>query len=63
MILFVLSYHILLLFLISVFFSNERQKGSGQRWEERGGGGVERETVIKMYSVKKESIFNKKKVL
>jgi hypothetical protein len=46
----------------SLLFSNERQKGSGR--EERGSqeelGGVE-ETIIRLYCMKKENIFNKRK--
>jgi hypothetical protein len=44
-------------------FSNERQKGSGSR-QERGWGGAEsskEETVIRVYYVRIESIFNKRK--
>lgn len=64
---FVSSYYILcslvwLLSLSILFLSNERQMESGSRWEERqelgrADGG---ETIIRIYFIKKESIFNKK---
>lgn len=59
---FILLYFVLLLSLKSLVFTNERQKGSGSRggWEELGG--IERgETIIRIYYVVKESIFNKRK--
>ena len=49
--------------LEACLFSNERQKGSGSR-QERGWGGAEsskEETVIRVYYVRIESIFNKRK--
>jgi hypothetical protein len=63
----VLSYYILfcyvlLLSLRSLLFSNEREKGSKSRWEERWGGtgGVEREkTIFILFCMNKESMFNK----
>ena len=50
--------------LRSLFFSNERQRGSGSGGEEGGkelGGVEEGETVIRIYYVREESIFNNKK--
>lgn len=54
---------VLLLSLRSLFFSSERQKGNGSRWE---GGGVEQggieggETLIRMYPMSKASIFKQR---
>lgn len=51
-----------LLPLGNLFFSNETERGGGSEWEGRGGktGGVEGgETVISIYFIIKESIFNK----
>lgn len=56
-------YFVLLLSFRSLFFSKERQKGNGSRWEGVGEEqrGVEGgETLIRMYHMSKESIFEKR---
>ena len=62
MIVFVLSYYILLLSLSILFFSNEKQKGSGsgqKRSMEELGEAECGETVIRIYYVKGKSILKK----
>jgi hypothetical protein len=53
----------LLLSLRSLFFSNERQKGSGSGWKTRWGGtgrSRRKENVFRLYCMRKESMFNKR---
>lgn len=48
----------------SLLFSKERQNGSGSGWEGRGEEGGRAEgvkTVIRVYYVRKDSIFNNRK--